>query len=338
MKLSDQYLRTPLVVSLRLINESDGSKSCSFKSHPKKCNDDFIISWDQNFILSPINPGDTLLHVRVFEFHMVKDLFICEVHIPLNSLFSKLSKAFESMISDEVHTAEDLSTEKKEVTDGVEDFSRLSPNYIEEPSGSFEMEFGLRGESNIINDHIGINKNTNVNSNASSPSENIITATPEKIINDVNCNHHRMDDYSTCDVGNIKEIDKDHGKEKHKLFSWLSSAGNVRGQTSNPLERSYNDADLPPTQSDNTPITGIFNHIFRRAPSPVKANMKTSPIVTNVDKATPLETATNSQSLPMIIGKEIISWHKCYGRGRGDQDVEKGEIHLGLSLESNEAN
>jgi hypothetical protein len=329
MKLSDQYLS----------NESDSSKSCSFKSHPKKCNDDFIISWDQNFILSPVIPGDTLLHMRVFEFHMIKDLFICEVYIPLSCLFGKLSKALESIESDNVHTAEDFSIEKIEVNDIVEDCSRSSINSIEEPEPeSFEVKFGLSGESDIMNDHIGIDKNVNVNSNASFPSENVIIATPEVIIDVVSSNLQKVGDYNTDDIGNVKEIDKDHGKERHNLFSWLSSAGNTRGQTSNTLETTYNDADLPPSQSDNTPITSAFKHIFHRAPSPMKENVKTSCIVTNVDTATPLETTTNVKSLPIIIGKEMISWHKCYGRGQEDQDVEKGELYVGLSLESNEAN
>jgi hypothetical protein len=385
IKLSNRLLRTPLVCSLRLINGSDSSKSFSFKSHPKKCNDDFIISWDQNFTLSPVSPEDTLLHVRVFEFHMIKDLFICEVYIPLSFLFSKVSKAAESIEVDAIHNTEDILTERKEANDIVEDSSRSSPNSIEGP------ELGsLGGGTDIMNDHVEIDRNVNtkvverkvsevvdggkeiasvvskmtpiktpilpsvvvelsngndVNSHTSVPLEDISIATPE-VISDGDCNLSGMNfnnnfGVKKCGSGEktkksekVKEIVKGQGKEKHNLFSWLSLTGALRGQSSNNLEN-HNDVDLSPAQNENTPITSAFKNIFKAASPPTRKKIETGDIVDNVNTLTPLGCAmTAVKPLPMIIGKETVSCYKCYGRGAGVQEVEKGEICLGLSLET----
>lgn len=379
MKLSNRLLRTPIVCSLRLINESDNSKSFSFKSHPKKCNDDFIVFWDQSFTLSPVSPGGTLLHVRIFEFHMIKDLFICEVYIPLSFLFSEVSKATESIGVDETRTTRDVLTERKVANDIVEDCSRSSPDSIEEP----EVK-SLGEEIDIMNDHVEIDRNVitntkvvereillevverdkekasmdsnmtpilpsvvvelsidnDVHSDTSVPLEDSFIPTPE-VISDGNCNLSRMDynngdsiensrsDEQTEKSEKVKEIVEGQGIEKHNLFSWLFLTGTLRGQSSNNLETSHNDVALPPAQNENTPITSAFKKIFQATSPPTGKTLETGDNVNTID---PFETAV--KPLPMIIGKETVSWYKCYGRGADEQEVEKGEICLGLSLES----
>lgn len=328
IKLSNQRLRTPLVCSFRLTNESNSSKAFSLKSHPKKCNDCFIVTWDQRFSLAPVNSADTLLHVRVFEFHMIKDVFICEFYVPLSGLFCKLSTEYEGK-------EEDVPIEIKTENDVAEGYCGPLLNIV---------------DCNIINDYIGIDSSVSGNGDVSKPTENapVLTATPEEKGGGVNINLQIIDDYNGSSMENYEEdtglieakdgnlIDKEQNEEKHGLFSWQSIAGHIKGHNTKILESNDPDDERPFTHNDKTPITSAFSHIFSSAHAPVKAAKTIANLAANVGTTPSLVSTKDMKALPTIIEKETISWHKCYGRGEEEKDVEKGEICLGLFLESSE--
>lgn len=118
----------------------------------------------------------------------------------------------------------------------------------------------------------------------------------------------------TGEVSDGIRSERTSGKEgKYNMFSWSSKSG----QGSKPVESTE-----PPTSD---PISS-FSSLFYSAP-PTPAKKTTDDIAVDVD--TPLTA---------IGGKNVVTgdiWYKCYGRGE-DKDVERGEICLGLSLESSE--
>ena len=80
-----------IVCSCRLLGppDSDGYSSTKFetyKSHPKRSDSTQMVSWNEMIILNPIVSYSAILHVRVFEYHLLKDIFICEMFLPLHEL------------------------------------------------------------------------------------------------------------------------------------------------------------------------------------------------------------------------------------------------------------
>jgi hypothetical protein len=75
---------SPLVVSVRLVYDQAAlGHSESIKCHPKRPDDSFVVRWDETITLEPILSMDAKLHVRVFEFHLLKDSLVCEAFLPL---------------------------------------------------------------------------------------------------------------------------------------------------------------------------------------------------------------------------------------------------------------
>jgi hypothetical protein len=52
----------------------------------------FMVHWDQDFTLTPVDSRETHLHVKVLECTMTKDKFICEFIVRLDDLISGKSK------------------------------------------------------------------------------------------------------------------------------------------------------------------------------------------------------------------------------------------------------
>ena len=80
-----------MVCSCRLLGppDSDGYSSTkfeSYKTHPKRPDSAHLVSWNEVIILSPIISYSAILHIRVFEYHLLKDVFICELFLPLHEL------------------------------------------------------------------------------------------------------------------------------------------------------------------------------------------------------------------------------------------------------------
>jgi hypothetical protein len=86
LKQADVPLESPLVCSVRIVYPQNSmAPSESIKSHPKRPDDDFVVSWDETITVGPILSMDAQLHVRVFEFHLLKDSHVCEAFLPLMS-------------------------------------------------------------------------------------------------------------------------------------------------------------------------------------------------------------------------------------------------------------
>ena len=90
-KQGNKLLESTLVCSLRILScmESEGVKgtrSESSKSHPKRPDSEFITTWNDVMILTHTLSTDAVLHVRVFEQHILKDAFVCESFLPLRNL------------------------------------------------------------------------------------------------------------------------------------------------------------------------------------------------------------------------------------------------------------
>ena len=73
-----RFLDSSLLFSLKLLEESDGSLVStgmeSIKSYPRKPDNDRKVTWDETMMLAPIKSPNTVLHVRVFEHHMLKKM------------------------------------------------------------------------------------------------------------------------------------------------------------------------------------------------------------------------------------------------------------------------
>ena len=94
IKQGNKLFESSIVCSFRFLNETEGTLSAegmeSFKTHPKRPDSTFLTTWNEMITLSPILSTDTVLHVRVFEYHLLKDIFICELFYSLHGLFAHL--------------------------------------------------------------------------------------------------------------------------------------------------------------------------------------------------------------------------------------------------------
>ena len=120
-----------IVCSCRLLGppDSDGYSSTKFetyKSHPKRSDNTNMVSWNEMIILNPIVSYSAILHVRVFEYHLLKDIFICEMFLPLHELLILNSN------DDNKDNKEGKDKEKDKDKDKKEDSNDSNSNKMKE--------------------------------------------------------------------------------------------------------------------------------------------------------------------------------------------------------------
>lgn len=90
-KQGNRLLEHSLVCSARILSAMEldgiaGSRSESYKSHSKRPDSESITTWNEVTTLTHILTPEAMLHVRVFESHILKDVFVCEAFLPLRHL------------------------------------------------------------------------------------------------------------------------------------------------------------------------------------------------------------------------------------------------------------
>jgi hypothetical protein len=286
-----------MVCSCRLLGppDSDGYSSTkfeSYKTHPKRPDSTHMVSWNEVIILSPVISYSAILHVRVFEYHLLKDVFICELFLPLHELLllgngdekeNKEGKDSKEKL-DSIKTKESTSVGKDVVKEVVKEAAHEAMLEVvreeaeeDKPRNSrfntkkLENVFGniIHSAHTAINDQISSLKTSTENSMLSSKK--------------TNTNNNNNNNENEVKYDNIYE------NEEKSLFVTNDFIDKSDFISENILD-SGKDKDK---EKDGTKM------------------------ITKVET------------------KEKIEWFKCFGRlADNELNVEKGQVYLGLLLES----
>jgi hypothetical protein len=329
-KQGNQLLQSTLVCSLRILSCLEfegvrGPRSESVKSHPKRPDNDFIATWNDVMTLSHVLSYDAVLHVRVFEQHILKDAFVCESFLPLRQLHGVGLGSTVKGERERERERENGSPHSDLYAEGVKDESERSIKASGRDSG--------KGKD----DHEG--KSTALQA------VKILEKEKEK-----EALHGAEDDSSMLHV---------FGSMFHSAHTALSEhIPSISGisLSSTPTTTTTAAASL---KDDVTlsPMKGIASSCTSSRMSPSTVPDSTVDNFSDVDKVTeypPRSPVTalgaghsagasagagtsagiaDKKASPSLLGSENIGWHKCYGRKADhEENVEKGEIYLGMQL------
>ena len=349
-----RFIDSTLLFSVRLLEKSEGFLVTngveSIKSHARKSDNNRIVTWDETMILSPIKCPDTVLHVRVFEHHILKDIFIGECFFSLNGLFSNSENSRNVgidgdqeiidalMESPRLETVERKIENKEKISQkqdiGKSLFSPIKPDGLISnivfsvlPSVLYNNDI-MKTENNEENIPMSGNDSDNLNSGNGTDSSEINNS--EKKNANENENEIENDD-EKYDMLNTNEKKK---KEK-KVFSWQSMT-NHKSEKILFSEIILNDLSSygkiiefeKKNNSDNDRKKNEINSDFsnkKEIDLRINENLKIL-----IDEASPVGNEKEEKEEK----EDILLWYKCHGRYKDDEnDAEKGEIHLSFLLE-----
>jgi hypothetical protein len=343
-KQSDRLLGTALVCSFRLLSEDHSVLSESFKSHPKKPNGSFLTSWDEGFSLPLVIPfkfGEakhtydnisipnsnrncnpnlgTILHVRVFEFHLLKDLFVCEIFYPLSGLISGLElkeKRGEKVI---------LLSEQRDMNNGKEDLvddliSHLMPRDNATKNTmipSMKSEKVISGALISLADHdddADTDDKFDENFQRREEMDESFCYAEKSLEYDVEASITQIEPF----VKDVLLIDKE--KEKREM--------NKEGEEER-LERKQEEKE-----GEKAVEKKFFSWSHASAVIKSESSIKTPEKVSKIPNPTPTTKTLLRDSLRPDGFMAELNWYVCYGRKtEGDSEIVKGELCLGFELE-----
>ena len=347
-----RFIDSTLLFSVRLLEKSEGflvtSGVESMKSHPRKSDNNRIVTWEETMILSPIKSPDTVLHVRVFEHHILKDIFIGECFFSLNGLFSNSENLINMGIDGEQEIIDALMESPRLETIGrnIENNEKISQKQDIgkslfspiKPDGLISnIVFSVLPSVVYNNDLMKTEKNEE-NIPMSGGDSNNLNFSNEKDSSEINNSEKESANENEIEDGNEKydmlNTNEKNKKEK-KAFSWqsmtnhksekilfseiilndLSSYGNVVEFEKN--NNSDNNRKKNEMKSDFS--------IKKENDLRINENLK---ILFDEGQSVGNETEEKEEK------EDILLWYKCYGRYKDDEnDAEKGEIHLSFLLE-----
>jgi hypothetical protein len=322
-KQGNQLLQSTLVCSLRILSclEFEGVKgprSESVKSHPRRPDNDFITTWNDVVTLSHILSYDAVLHVRVFEQHILKDAFVCESFLPLRQLYGVGLGSTVKWERERERERDNGSPHSDCCTEGVKDDSERS------------MKASGRDSGKGNDDYDG--KNTAIQA------VKMLEKEKEKET------HHAAEEDSS-----MLHVFGSMFHSAHTAFSEHIPSLPGMSLSSTPTTTSIaaalfkDDLILSPlrgfgsscTSSRMSPSTIPIDNIVE---NPFDSDKVTdypprSPVTAIVAGAIVSAGIADKKSTSALLGSENIAWHKCYGR-RADheENVEKGEIYIGMQL------
>jgi hypothetical protein len=322
-KQGNQLLHSTLVCSLRILSclEFEGVKgprSESVKSHPKRPDNDFITTWNDVVTLSHILSYDAVLHVRVFEQHILKDAFVCESFLPLRQLHGVgLGSTVKGERERERERERDNGSPHSDCcAEGVKDDSERSIKASGRDSGKGKDDFD--GKITAIQAVKMLEKEKE---------------TPHAAEEDSSMLHVFGSMFHSAHTAFSEHIPSLPGMS-------LSSTPTT---TSTAAASFKDDVILSPlkgvgsscTSSRMSPSTIPADSIIE---NPFESDKVTdypprSPVTAIVAGAIVSAGIADKKATSALLGSENIAWHKCYGR-RADheENMEKGEIYLGMQL------
>ena len=364
-----RFMDSSLLFSLKLLEESDGSLVStgmeSMKSYPRKPDNDRKVTWDETMMLTPIKSPNTVLHVRVFEHHMLKDIFIGESFFSLNGLFSDFDKSRNVEIDGDQEIINALMDSPRQlpvikIIENEEKISKKQDISISlfspvKPDGLIS-NFVLSvlpsiGQHNDITrtgtEQIDDNNPTKVND------PNILNSSIEtdfsKIRDPGNKNENSKEKGKEIENKYEKEIEKENDDEKYEMlntseknkkekksFSWQSMTNHKNEKISfseitlNDLSSYANTIEFEKNNAmDNY---GKKNEIKREINC--RSNKNGKFLIHEVQTDGKEEKEVKVEKEEKEEKDDILLWYKCYGKYKDDEnDAEKGEIRLGFHLE-----
>lgn len=343
----NRLLDSSLLCSFRFLDESEGSLCTSgmesIKSSPKRPDSSHVTTWNETIMLSPIKSRQTVLHVRVFEYHLLKDIFVCELFFTLNGLFSNLERYQNAGIiseKDEKDGKNEIS-ETKAITPNLDtsrqkdDGEKFNEKNIKD-SKKHEMGHSvfspikLEGSvANVIFSVLPSIGHCHDGSTLERDEENknaCVTKSKETvlIINQGSTEGKKLKEIQNKVINEEYEKveEKNDRKEKH-LFSWQSLTSN-RNEKIISSEIILNDLNV------NENAVEVKKNINDAERNLERKNEK----IFNRNDNDSCKISLEDQVTGGCFGEEIQRWCKCYGRQVDNENhIEKGEILLSFLLE-----
>ena len=308
-KQGSHLLEHSLVCSCRFLDPSDSTHSTSYKSHPKRPDAMSIVTWNEVITLSPVLSYDTVLHVRVFEYHLLKDSFVCELFLPLHEMLMQAAGK-ESVGREEgegeweggIQSAR--STSSSSSADSGPGSSDKSPSMKSEKSSKIKSSkdaaavdaVGVRGGVAVA---VAVAVDAGVHSESSVRSH-LGSITFENMFGNLMHSAHT--------AGSAKPCESERESEAESEKNPQSAPTDVEISVSSPaLLQVHSSPCLGQSTSSNSDVLGAIGTV-----------------------------GVGGSERKSVSGgvREVIQWHPCYGRQSDNEThIAKGEIYLGLQLE-----
>ena len=247
-------------------------------------------------ILSPVLSYDTVLHVRVFEYHLLKDTFVCELFLPLHEMLMQaagkesIRKEEEGVQSARSNSPSSLADSGPGSTDKVQSMKSEKSSKIK--SSKEAVPVGAVGGGGGV----GVAEDAAVHSESSVRSH-LGSITFENMFSNLMHSAHTPGTAKTCE----SEGDSDNEKSPTSDVAGAVSESAVSGPALAHSSYSLNSIEVPGASTVGTVGMSMGGSERKCASGGVK---------------------------------EVIQWHPCYGRqSDSETHIEKGEIYLGLQLE-----
>ena len=327
-----------IVCSCKLLGppDSDGYSSTKFetyKSHPKRSDSTNMVSWNEMIILNPIVSYSAILHVRVFEYHLLKDIFICEMFLPLHELLI-LNSNDDNKDNKDNKEGKDKDKEKEKDKDKDKDKDKKEESNDSHTNKMKEKENTMIGKEVV----------RKVVKEAAHEAVKEVVEEDELAYPRTEEDKPRNSRFNTKKFENVfgNIIQSAHTAINDQISSLKTTTENTlqisrkinNNNNNNNNNNSYNEGevkydDIYEKDDKNTYTSNDFidksdfhsENIFHGSKDKDKDKEKEK-------EKDVVKVMTKTET------KEKIEWFKCYGRlADNELNIEKGQVYLGLLLE-----